>query len=201
MALPRRDLNDETSLTLLERARANDPDAWSRLFALYTPIVKYWCFLGGLQETDVDDVVQDVYRSALSGLARFRHDRPDDSFRGWLRTVTRNALALHFRKNARVPYAKGGSAAFLLLQDVADPRVELPDDDPPAQVRGLYRRALELVRSEFEDRTWQMFWLTVVEDHGPDAVAEQFGVTPVTIRKAKSRVLRRLREELGDLLN
>jgi RNA polymerase sigma-70 factor (ECF subfamily) len=46
-----------------------------------------------------------------------------------------------------------------------------------------------------------MFWLTAVEDRGPTDVAARFGVTPVAVRKAKSRVLRRLREEIGDLLD
>ena len=45
-----------------------------------------------------------------------------------------------------------------------------------------------------------MFWLTAVEDRGPADVAARFGVTPVAVRKAKSRVLRRLREEFGDLI-
>jgi RNA polymerase sigma-70 factor (ECF subfamily) len=57
------------------------------------------------------------------------------------------------------------------------------------------------VRSEFEDRTWQMFWLAVVEDRTPADVAAQFGVSAVAVRKAKSRVLRRLREVVGDLVS
>ena len=57
-----------------------------------------------------------------------------------------------------------------------------------------------MVRAEFEDRTWQMFWLTVVDDRPPAEVAEAFGVTPVAVRKAKSRVLHRLRTEIGDLI-
>src|SRR4051812_33888107 len=32
-------------------------------------------------------------------------------------------------------------------------------------------------------------------------VAARFGVTPITVRKARSRVLRRPREEIGDLLD
>jgi RNA polymerase sigma-70 factor, ECF subfamily len=148
-----------------------------------------------------DDVVQEVCRVAFSGLAGFRRDRPGDTFRGWLRTITRTALALHFRKLARVPVAGGGSAAFARLQEVADPAPDLPDEDPSDEIRGLHRRALELVRGEFEDRTWQMFWLTAVEDRKPADVAAGFGVTPVAVRKAKSRVLRRLREEIGDLLD
>jgi RNA polymerase sigma-70 factor, ECF subfamily len=200
MAEPRPDVG-ATSLTLLDRARANEADAWARLVMLYAPLVRHWCIAGGLQPNDVDDVVQEVCRAAFSGLAGFRRDRPGDTFRGWLRTITRTALALHFRKLARVPLGGGGSAAFVRLQEVADPAPDLPDEDSPDETRGLHRRALELVRSEFEDRTWQMFWLTTVEDREPADVAARFGVTPVAVRKAKSRVLRRLREELGDLLD
>jgi RNA polymerase sigma-70 factor (ECF subfamily) len=200
MAGPRPDVGT-TSLTLLDRARANEADAWARLVMLYAPLVRHWCLAGGLQPTDVDDVVQEVCRVAFSGLAGFRRDRPGDTFRGWLRTITRTALALHYRKLARVPLAGGGSAAFARLQEVADPAPELPDEDPSDEIRELHRRALELVSGEFEDRTWQMFWLTAVEDRKPTDVAARFGVTPVAVRKAKSRVLRRLREEIGDLLD
>lgn len=188
-----------TSLTLIERVRANEDGAWSRLIDLYTPMIRHWCRRIGLQDVDVDDVVQDVCQAALAGFADFRRDRPGDTFRGWLRVITRNALSLHHRRNRRVPKADGGSEAFSRLQGIADAAIELPDDDPPGVTRELYRRALDLVRGEFEERTWQMFWLTVVEDRPPADVAARYGVTPAAVRKAKSRVLHRLRTEIGDL--
>src|SRR5271155_5464803 len=87
-----------TSLTLIERARAHDEGAWTRIVRLYTPLVRTWCVRSGLQENDTDDVVQEVFRSALAGLDDFHRDRPGDTFRGWLRVITRNSLALHFRR-------------------------------------------------------------------------------------------------------
>jgi RNA polymerase sigma-70 factor (ECF subfamily) len=56
------------------------------------------------------------------------------------------------------------------------------------------------VRSEFEERTWQMFWRVVIEGRSPVALAEELGVTPAAVRQAKSRVLRRLKEEMGELV-
>src|SRR2546421_498298 len=35
--------NRPTSLTLLERARGRDADAWARLVGLYAPLVDAWC--------------------------------------------------------------------------------------------------------------------------------------------------------------
>jgi len=66
-------------------------------------------------------------------------------------------------------------------------------------VRQLRLRALELIRAEFEDRTWQAFWRVTVDGQPTKDVAQELGVTPSAVRLAKSRVLRRLREELGDL--
>jgi RNA polymerase sigma-70 factor (ECF subfamily) len=189
-----------TSLTLLERARANEPGAWDRLVGLYAPLVWHWCSAAGLQPADADDAVQEVLLLAAANLASFRRDRPGDTFRGWLRTLTRNSLVTFLRRRARQPVGPGGTDAGLKLQEVADARVELPEEDGAPQLQGLYRRALELVRSEFEERTWQMFWLTVVEDREASAVAEQFGVTSAAVRKARSRVLHRLKLEVGDAI-
>jgi RNA polymerase sigma-70 factor (ECF subfamily) len=165
----------DTSLTLLDRARANEEEAWDRLVALYALMVRFWCERAGLDPADGDDVTQEVFRAALTGLAGFRRDRPDDTFRGWLRGVTRNQIALHFRRTGRQPRGQGGSIAFARMRELADPHVELPDEDPEAEVLGLYRRALEQVRAEFEHRTWQMFWQTLVEDRAAADVATELG--------------------------
>jgi hypothetical protein len=61
-----------------------------------------------------------------------------------------------------------------------------PEEDGPEQVQGLYRRALDLVRGGFEERTWEMFRLTLIEDRAPDAVAAQFGVSAAAVRQAKT---------------
>jgi RNA polymerase sigma-70 factor (ECF subfamily) len=66
---------------------------------------------------------------------------------------------------------------------------------------GLYRRALDLIRGEFEERTWQAFWLTAVEGWDTSAVAAELEMSPVAVRIAKSRVLARLRAEADHLID
>jgi RNA polymerase sigma-70 factor (ECF subfamily) len=186
-----------TPLSLLERVRAHQPEAWFRLVQLYRPLVLAWCTRAGVNDTDAEDVAQEVFVAAAAALDRFHHDRPGDTFRGWLRAITRNQILLLFRRNKDRTQAAGGSDAWQNLQAVADP---LPGPgEETLEVGQLYLRALELVRAEFEERTWQAFWLTVVEDREPAAVAQELNMTPNNIRQARSRVLRRLREEVGDL--
>ena len=189
-----------TSLTLLQRLRANEAEAWRSMVELYTPVVQHWCARGGVRGADAEDVLQEVFQAAARGLSSFRREKAGDTFRGWLRGITRNLVLLHFRRAGRQPRARGGSDAFVQLQEVAD-AAALPDEDPEPEISALYRRALELVRAEFEERTWNAFWLTVVESRAPDEIAVGLGVTPAAVRKAKSRVLRRLKEEVGDLID
>src|SRR6516225_5701342 len=87
-----------TPLSLLERLRANDPQAWRRLLDLYQPLVRFWCARGGLGHEDVEDVTQEVFAAVARGLPGFRRDRPGDTFRGWLRGITRNQLLLFHRR-------------------------------------------------------------------------------------------------------
>jgi RNA polymerase sigma-70 factor (ECF subfamily) len=194
-----------TSLTLLQRLRANEDDAWRVMVQLYTPLVVQWCARGGVRGADAEDVVQEVFHAAASHLEDFRRDRPGDSFRAWLRGITRNMVLQHFRKGARHPKARGGTDALLRLQEVegddAPGAADTADDANPAEeLDGLRRRALELVRGRFEERTWQAFWQTVVEGRSPVDIAADMGVTPAAVRMAKSRVLHRLKEEFGELI-
>jgi RNA polymerase sigma-70 factor, ECF subfamily len=186
-----------TSVSLLQKAQANDQDAWRRLVHLYRPLVIFWLGRGGVRDADADDVAQEVFQAAAAGLSGFRRDRPGDTFRGWLRGITRNLVLLHYRRAGRQPQATGGSDAFARMQEIPSPADDT--DDPPEEVGNLYRRALEMVRVEFEERTWRAFWLTVVEGRSPLVVAPELGVTPAAVRQSKSRVLRRLKEEVGDL--
>jgi RNA polymerase sigma-70 factor (ECF subfamily) len=186
-----------TSLTLLQRVRDRDEEAWRRLLHLYAPLVARWCGLRGVRGQDADDVQQEVFQAVAKGLDGFRRERSGDTFRGWLRGITRNKILDHYRRGARGAAAQGGTDAHRQLQQVADePLPEDTEDD----LSGLYRRALELVRGEFEERTWEMFWRSAVDGQAPADIAADLGVSAAAVRKAKSRVLHRLREEVGDLI-
>ncbi len=190
-------MDEPTSLSLLERVRHQDSEAWHRLVYLYAPLVHHWCHAWGVAAADADDIRQEVFQSVSRGLAAFRRDRAGDTFRGWLRVITRRKFLDHCRQKQRQPVAEGGSDAHLRLEQVAE---ESEGDDAPEEVQRLHHRALELIRSQFEEKTWQAFWRCAVEGQSPLDVAHDMEMSAAAVRKAKSRVLQRLRTELGDLL-
>jgi RNA polymerase sigma-70 factor (ECF subfamily) len=168
--------------------QATDPQAWQKLAQLYAPLVYRWCRSRGLQAADTEDVVQEVFRTIHARLPEFRRDHPGGSFRGWLWTITWHKLGDFFRRSSR-PGAQGSGPLLDGLAAV---------EPPPAEAGGLYRRAIALVRDEFEEHTWQAFWRVVVEERAPAVVAEELQLSVNAVYLAKSRVLRRLREALGD---
>jgi RNA polymerase sigma-70 factor (ECF subfamily) len=189
-----------TSRSLLGRIKADDTAAWDRLIGLYAPLVYRWCRRWDLPEQEIADVLQDVFQAVATHIASFRKEKEGDTFRGWLRTIAQNKVRDHFRKVGREPGGAGGTDAQIRFAML--PATESPDEGQPGEEpvdRGVVGRALDLIRVEFEDRTWRAFWLTAVEDRVPKEVAVELGMSPGAVRVAKSRVLRRLREELGEL--
>jgi RNA polymerase sigma-70 factor (ECF subfamily) len=186
-----------TASQLLAQVKANEGPAWQRLAALYTPLVYSWARRAGLQTEDAADVVQEVFRAVLTHIGGYEHGPRPGSFRAWLWTITRNKLNDHWRGQQRQPRAAGGTDAQQRLQ-------QLPDLDPdsavePAGTGGLVlRRALELIRGHFEERSWHAFWGVTIEGRSPADVAADLGMSVNAVYVARSRILAYLRQELGD---
>lgn len=143
-------------------------------------------------------MAQEVFAKVFAALDTFRHREPSDTFRGWLHGVTRHRIQEHFRRVRRHIRAAGGSEAQGMILKHPDLPAE-PDDEERALCGQLYRRALEFIRGEFEARTWQMFWRSVIDGLPTAAAAAELGTSPAAVRQARSRVLRRLREEAAEL--
>lgn len=190
-----------TSLTLLERVRGSDEQAWRRLAALYGPLVYGWARRSGLKAEDAADVVQEVFATLARKIADFRRDRPQDTFRGWLWTITRHKVVDHLRHVAGQAQAAGGSSARVELEQLADTEASEPSGTGPARAaveRGLLLRALELMQSEFEPKTWRAFWLVAVDGRLAADAGRELGLSKHAVHQAKYRVLRRLRQELSE---
>ena len=198
---PNTDDSLPTSVSLVQRVQQNDAVAWQRLVDVYSPLVYTWCRQHGLSSHDGADILQEVFRAVHRAIGKFRRERPGDSFRGWLWTITRNKVRDHFRAVAARPNPAGGTDAQLRF-------AELPEEEPPTDVSAAvgdgnsspFYGTLQLVRNEFEDRTWKAFWRATVDGHATADIAADLDMSVNAVRLAKSRVLRRLRSELEGLI-
>lgn len=190
------------STSLLDRLKVNSLESWRRLVYLFGPLVYQWCRQSGLQPADANDVGQDTFRAVADGICKFRRSRPEDTFRGWLWKIARNKIVDFHRRQRKEPQAVGGSLAQDRWEDLAAPKTQEIGIPSHLQTPGsVYHRALDLIRGQFEQHTWRAFWRVVVDGCKPAQVAEELGLSINSVYLAKSRILRRLRDELGDVID
>lgn len=190
--------NDDPSSAssgLIHGLRVYDADQWRRMATIYAPLVYRWCLKAGVRADDAHDIVQEVFRTIVMRVGEFCRDRPGQTFRGWLWTITRHKLGDFFRSRSGQPPAIGGSKFLERLQSVTG------GDEPASSghVDGLAQachRALLLIEADFEPHTWQAFWRVAVEGQYPADVAADLKISVNAVYLAKSRILRRLRDEL-----
>ncbi len=169
-----------------------------RLVRLDSPLIHHWCRQWGIADHEVADVSQEVLAAISSSLGQFRPDQPGTSFRGWMRGIARHKLVDYSR--LREQRAVGGTDAQLQLQQVPAPSHEVALSEGSSEVSDLYHRALREVQHQVERRTWTAFGQATVESRPTAEVAAELGITANAVRLAKSHVLRRLREEMGELI-
>jgi RNA polymerase sigma-70 factor (ECF subfamily) len=184
-----------TSLSLLEGLRQRDPQAWRCLALLYGPLVYRWCRVKGLRDADCEDVVQEVLLTVANRVGEFRRTPEGGGFRGWLWTITRHKLGDWLRRRYKQEQAAGGSDAQKRLAEAA---LVKPQEPEPEDDGALGRRVLEMVRGEFTEVSWQAFWRVTVLEQAPADVAGDLGISRNAVYIARSRILGRLREILGE---
>lgn len=181
-----------TPASLLDRVRdPRDAASWGRFVDLYTPLVLLWLRRLGLGVEDRADVAQCVFAQLVTELPRFVYD-PTLRFRGYLFAVTRSRANDLLRKLKRSPVGP-------LKHDPAGPDLAAALDDSE-YARYVVHRAARVLASDFDGVTQEAFRRYALGGEDARLVAGSLGVEVATVYQAKSRVTRRLREELAGLM-
>jgi RNA polymerase sigma-70 factor (ECF subfamily) len=188
-----------TSITLLGRLRYDPKDqaAWSDFVARYGPKLLQWCRGWGLQESDAQDVTQDVLLKLNSLMATFVYD-PSGSFRAWLKTLTHHAWRDLVAERRRAKLTSDDARMVELLADLraGDDLVEQLEEEFRQE---LIDRAMERVQPRVAPRTWDAFRLTALEGWSGAAAAGRLEMKITRVYGAKSEVTRRIQEEVRRL--
>ena len=186
----------ETRESLIVRLNdQNDSEAWEEFVGIYRPVIFRLAVARGLQHSDADDLAQQVLVSVAAKIPEWQTDTARARFRTWLSRVVRNAAinALTRRTNDR---GRGGTSALILING------KPADACADAEVlemewrREAFRRAADEVRDEFQQATWEAFWLTAVEGVSASDAAMRTKKSVGTVYVARSRVMTRLQEKL-----
>lgn len=190
-----------TSTSLIQRVKLHESTAWAQLVDVYGPLVYSWCRVRGLSEHDASDLVQTVFLTVSTAIERFRREQKSDTFRGWLRTITRHAIADHIRAIDEKPQARGGTTGQIRIMDLADDDAHAPGESSdgdvlPSERAMLCKRFLEILRPEFEPQVGESFERTTIHGDRAADVAASLGITVSSVYKSKTRVLKKLRQAM-----
>jgi RNA polymerase sigma factor (sigma-70 family) len=184
-----------TRASLLVRLRDRQDDAaWSEFVRLYAPVVYRFARSRGLQDADAADLSQEVLRSVAGSVGAF--DPRLGLFRSWLFTLAHRRLYDFLQRSQR----QDGGATQATIQVLNS--LPARDDEESWNrefERQLFTLAAELVRPTFSDTTWQAFQLAAVEGHSGQDVAKSLGISVAAVYLAKSRVMVKLKAEVGRL--
>src|SRR5262249_8598579 len=146
-------LSSPMSDRLLERLRCpDDQAAWAHFVERYTPLMVRWVRRLGLGSEEVADLLQDVLLLLVQVLPSFPYD-PSPGFRSWLWTVVRSKV--RDRQRQRPDVAAAASRPELDALPEADPADALVEGE---YRQHLVRRALQVMRRDFEEATWRACW-------------------------------------------
>lgn len=191
----------ETSLSLLDRlCRSPDTECWDRLVQLYAPLIRAWLRRYDVQTNDADDLVQEVLLAVSKDLSKFEHAGQPGAFRGWLKAILVNRLRKFWRVRDRRPRPRGDSDIDDRLAQLDDPSSEMSLIWNREHDQYVLRQLLTLAEPHFEPATWTAFRRVALDGVKPDVVAEELGISLNSVCLAKSRVIRRLRQESEGLI-
>jgi RNA polymerase sigma-70 factor (ECF subfamily) len=189
---------EETSSTLLARVQGMDKEAWERFSQLYGPLIYRWCRRAGLQESDAGDVGSKVFEAVFKNIGSFSRTRPGASLRGWLYRITQNKIR-DSRGGPLGGKGEGGEEALRRLERM--PAAPLDEGADAEDESLLLQRAVELIRKDFEPKTWQAFLWMVMDKRCAVDVAKELDTTTNAVYLAVARIKRRLRQEFEGILD
>jgi RNA polymerase sigma-70 factor (ECF subfamily) len=184
-------------LSLLQEARdCTNIEAWQELVSQCKPLLYGWLRCQNLQHADTEDLVQETLATLAREAPTFQPIGHPHAFRCWLYKVLTNRLR-DFRRSQRVRSICHSDSRLLdgLADFIHDNRSNLKrqlDHDHDSHVA---RQAMERIEPEFQLKTWQAFRRVALEGADPKIVAVELNLSVDSVYAAKSRILRRLRQE------
>lgn len=184
-----------TRHTFIRRLQGGGEEIWQQLDRLYRPLIAGWLRRFQLSDADVDDVAQEIMLVVMRRIDDFDHNGRVGAFRNWLRTIAANTTRSFLRKKQRE--ASSGEA-MKMIEELEDPTSGLSKQFDRDHNHFVLRELMSRIAAEFEPKTMEAFRIHVLEQVDAKETASRLGLSPRAVYIAKSRVLRRLRDEAAD---
>ncbi len=184
-----------TSKTLLDRIKSGDEISWNEFYQRYNGIILFLAKYKGLNDTEADDVLQQVMIEFFKQSKTFRFDPDIARFRTYFGRIINAKIADHYRKRK--------DNATLDGWDMPDENVS-PEPEEDLVFMTEWRKAvlndaqLQL-KQRISAETWLAFELYTLQNRPVEKVAAYLDCSVNQVYQAKKRCIAMLREIILDL--
>jgi RNA polymerase sigma-70 factor (ECF subfamily) len=180
-----------THATLLAKLRnCKDQNAWREFNERYGELLRSFARRQGLQPADCDDVAQDVLLGLSRAMGGFQYDPARGKFRSYLKTAALRAIfARPQRKAGQMSVEELDERTHVAQRD--DAIEQMWEDEWRAH---HIRTAMRIVETEFNAKDCRAFCEYGLERHDPQEVAAHLQSSLDQVYKAKSMILKRMKE-------
>ena len=182
--------NTDTRVSIIVGACRGDPERWREFDAIYRPMLFAFLRKQHLNESDANDVVQDIFVKLLDKIQTY--DREKFRFRSWLFAVAHNALVDKARRRASYKKAIDGWVANVLRSTASD-STKLAEAWVKHHREKILAHALETVRAHTSAKVWACFEQRLLRGRHAADIAGELGIEPGTVHVNAHRVLKRVR--------
>ena len=194
-----------TSKSLLQLARINpESEAWYKLVSIYDPLIAGWLSRSGVANSDIADLSQEVLCVVATELKQFEHNGKTGAFRNWLKKITVFRCRRYWetqRKTLPRDQLAGTDSNQEFLNNLEDPKSDLSALWDREHDHYVLERIFQLIKSEFDQRTLDVFTRNVLVGEPPNLISEDLGISRGNVYKLKFRVMQRLKEEAEGLID
>ncbi|MEM8911675.1 MAG: sigma-70 family RNA polymerase sigma factor [Planctomycetota bacterium] len=191
-------LNPDTRPSLIVRlADTANQSAWWEFVDQYEPFLKHLVTRLGVPTRDVSDATQQVLMAIAGSVGNWKDDGGEASFRRWVSRVARNVVIRFMTRQRKQINGLGGSQALSLIAGQQE------DTEPAMEQQYEYELILwaaQRVKTEFAEASWQAFFATMIEDQSVAETAQHLGVSPGSIYMSRSRIIRRIRQLVAEVM-
>lgn len=185
-------MTPDTPQTLLRKisefADGDDSAEWERFVELYTPVVRQYAeATGGVNESDVDDVVQEVMVRLVDVLRSGEYKRERGRFRNYLYSMVRRLLIDRHRRAAARGEGRTVPIEGLEVESGAMDAATIVD----VRLRAArHAAAVEhvLSRTMLDPRTVAAYRAYALEGRPAEEVAAAYGLKLNALRQIKYRI-------------
>jgi len=180
----------DTRVSVIVGVCQKDPERWREFDSIYRPMLFAFLRKRGLNESDANDVVQEIFVKLLAKIHTY--DREKFKFRSWLFSVAHNTLIDHARRRATHQKAVDGWAGQMLSATPTD-SVRMTEEWVRIHREKILEHALKTVRARTSSRVWACFEQRLLRNRPAALIAAALNIEPNAVYVNASRVLKQVR--------